>query len=106
MECENCGSEDISLNQSGTDFVHECHDCGEIIENGVCVRRGADRGKFVELDVWLYPRDLDGRNIIVNLFREEEGQPIQINEYKLPDDWREQCVPKGNKSVHDIMEEV
>ena len=58
------------------------------------------------MDVWLYPKDLENRPIILNIFRMETNEPLQVNEYTLPENWKELCVPKTNKSVHDIMEAV
>lgn len=102
--CINCESENIKLTEDGNDWTTECLNCGEIIENGVLIREAINR--ISEFDIWLYPRDLQDRPMILNLFRMEENEPIQINEYKLPENWKELCIPNTDVSIHDIMEAV
>jgi len=59
------------------------------------------------MDLWLYPKDLQGENVVVNLFFDED---YQANFYSLPDNWKELVTNNGGKdgkpSIHEIMEEI
>lgn len=61
-------------------------------------------------DIWLYPDDLEGENAVVNIFRSEDNIPININEYKLPENWKEIVTQNGGLdeklSIHDIMVDI
>ena len=55
-------------------------------------------------DIWYYPKDL-GEDKVMNVF--DFGEGTQINEYDLPDNWRD-IVTNNNgidnkPSIHDIM---
>jgi len=63
--------------------------------------------QFEELDIWIYPEQLN-MDRVVNVFR-VEGE-IQVNVYVLPDNWKDIVTDchgnDGKPSIHDIMKEI
>jgi hypothetical protein len=58
-----------------------------------------------DYETWLYPDEL-GVDFVINVFRDSLEDRFSFNVYSLPNNWREICVPTGNKSIHDVMKEV
>ena len=87
--------------------VHEDWDNG-LIENDVAMKslKNICQAFLAEkdLDIWLYPEDLQDENIVVNLFSDGD---YQANFYTLPNNWKELVTNNGGKdgkpSIHDIM---
>ena len=61
--------------------------------------------KIKSFDKWLYPEDLDNKNLIVNLVC--DGGEYYANFYSLPENWKEKVTNNSGKdgklSIHDLM---
>jgi len=62
-----------------------------------------------EEDIWIYPEDFTVdkyKDMIINVFQEED-YPVELNKYKLPDNWKNIVTQDkgkdGKASIHDIM---
>jgi len=62
---------------------------------------------IIGTDEWFYPADLEGEDVVINAFTDDEGKN-EINVYSLPDNWRSIVTNDSGldhkPSIHDVMQ--